>query len=285
MSAAAEPGPVRPAAGTPGPRERRHLPPWAVGLLGAVALVAVWWIGALTVFADVGPGHAQAIPTPWQVVQQWADDGWEFYRRNFQVTLAEAGLGFLWGNGAALVLSALVLVVPRLEGAVTQIAIITYCVPIVAIGILVSIIIPAPEVGHPAGTAVFLAALSCFFTTVVGTLLGLKAADRSSLDVVAVLGGGRLRQLVKVRLVAALPSVLTALQIAVPAAFLGAILGEYLGGVDVGIGPAMTNAQNTLNAARVWGLALASGAVAMIGYLLLGLVARFVTPWTRGRTA
>lgn len=268
-----------------GPRERRRLPSWAVGVLGVVALVVVWWVGAVTVFADVGPGKAQAIPTPLQVVQAWVDDGWSFYWDNFSVTLAEAFAGFLWGNGVALVLSAVVLVVPRLEGAVTQLAIISYCLPIVAIGILVSIVIPAPEPGRPAGTAVFLAALSCFFTTVVGALLGFKAADRSSLDLVAVLGGGRWTQLVKVRLVAALPSILTALQIAVPAAFLGAILGEYLGGVDTGIGPAMTNAQNTLEAARVWGIAIASGLVALAGYLLLGLVARFVTPWTRGRAA
>ncbi|BDZ40971.1 hypothetical protein GCM10025865_02700 [Paraoerskovia sediminicola] len=219
------------------------------------------------------------------MVQGWADDGWDLYARNFAVTLNEAGQGFLWGNALAIALAAFVLVVPRLEGAVMQLAIITYCIPIVAIGPLALIIIGAPETGEPSGTAVFLAALSCFFTSVVGCLLGLKAADAAALDVVAVYGGGRFTQLRKVRLVAALPNVITALQIAVPAAFLGAILGEYVGKVDVGLGPAMVNAQNSLDAARVWGFALASGAVALLGYGFFGLVRRLVTPWSTGAAA
>lgn len=264
---------------------RLRLPSWAVGVLGTLLIVALWWIGALTVFSGVGAGERQAIPTPPQVLEQWAADGWSFYLNNFSVTLAEGAQGFLWGNALALALAALVLVVPRAEGLVTQLATISYCIPIVAIGPLVLIISGAPPSGEPSGTAVFLAALSCFFTTVVGTLLGLKAADRAALDVVAVYGGNALTQLRKVRLIAALPAILTALQIAVPAAFLGAILGEYFGKVDLGIGPAMINAQQSLNAARVWGIALASSAVAIVGFGFFGLVARFVAPWSRGSSA
>jgi ABC-type nitrate/sulfonate/bicarbonate transport system permease component len=178
-----------------------------------------------------------------------------------------------------------VLVVPRTEGLITQLATITYCIPIVAIGPLVLIIAGAPDSGDPSGTAIFLAALSCFFTTLVGTLLGLRAADRAALDVVTVYGGNAFTQLRKVRLIAALPSILTALQIAVPAAFLGAILGEYFGKVDLGIGPAMINAQQSLNAARVWGIALVSGAVAIVGFTFFGLLGRLVTPWSRGRSS
>lgn len=256
--------------------------PWATGLLGAVAIVAVWWILAVTVFAGVGPGAVQAIPSPPQVVQGFTDAGWDFFARNFAVTLTEAGIGYLWGNGIALVLSALVLVVPRLEGVVMQIAIITYCIPIVAIGLLLVVIIPVPQAGQPSGTATFLAALSVFFTTVVGALLGLKAADRTSLDLISVYGGSRFTQLRKVRLIAALPAILNSLQIAVPAAFLGAVLGEFFGKITVGVGPAMIAAQQGLDAPRVWAIALASGAVALAGYALLGLVSRAVAPWSRG---
>lgn len=265
--------------------KRRGLPPWAVGLIGTASLVAVWWFAAAVVYANQGPGQAQPIPTPPQVVEQWAADGLSFYWRNFAVTIEAAGWGYLWGNGIALLFAALVLLVPKLETAVMQLATITYCIPIVAIGPLVRIIIGPPATGERSGTAIFLAALSVFFTTVVGALLGLKAADKSALDVVTVYGGTRLTQLRKVRIIAALPNILAALQIAVPAAFLGAILGEYMGGVDVGIGPAMTSAQSALNAARLWGFALASGAVAMIGYLAVGLVARLVAPWSSGKAA
>ncbi len=271
-----------PAKGAPIQWEDIRLPAWVTGLIGGIAVVILWWFLAATVFSNVGPGGAQAIPTPLQVVQGFAESGWEFYLRHVQVSLLEAGTGYLWGNLIALVLSALVLVVPRLEGVIMQLAIITYCIPIVAIGLLLVVTFPVPKPGDPSGTAVALAGLSVFFTTVVGTLLGLKAADKSSLDLITVYGGSRLTQLRKVRLIAALPAVLNALQIAVPAAFLGAVLGEFFGKVEVGIGPAMIAAQQALNAPVVWGLALASGAVALAGYGLLGLVGRLVAPWSKG---
>ncbi|GMA28475.1 ABC transporter permease [Arenivirga flava] len=268
--------------GAPIQWEDIRLPAWVTGLIGGIAVVLLWWFLATTVFANVGPGGAQAIPTPLQVVQGFVTSGWDFYVRNVQVTVVEAGIGYFWGNLIALLLSALVLVVPRLEGVIMQLAIITYCVPIVAIGLILVVTFPVPEPGASSGTAVTLAGLSVFFTTVVGTLLGLKAADRSSLDLITVYGGSRLTQLRKVRLVAALPAVLNALQIAAPAALLGAVLGEFFGKVEVGIGPAMIAAQQALNAPVVWGLALVSGAVALAGYGLLGLVARLVAPWSKG---
>jgi len=269
---------------TGGARRVGRLPAPVVGVLGVVATVALWWVLALTVFSDVGGRGVQAVPTPPQVIAAMVESGGEFYVRNFSVTLAEAGIGYLWGNGLALAASALVLLVPRLEPVIMQLAILTYCVPIVAIGILLVVIIPLPRAGEPAGNAVFLAALSVFFTTVVGALLGLKAADRSALDVVAVYGGSRLTQLRKVRVIAALPAILNALQIAVPAAFLGAVLGEFFGKVQLGVGPAMIAAQQGLDAPRLWGIALVSGLVALAGYGAIGLVSRAIAPWSRGGT-
>jgi ABC-type nitrate/sulfonate/bicarbonate transport system permease component len=142
----------------------------------------------------------------------------------------------------------------------------------------------AKRAGEPSATAIFLAALAVFFTTVVGAVLGFRAADRSSLDVVRVYGGTRFTQLRKVRLIAALPAILSALQIAVPSAFLGAILGEYMGGIDRGVGITLIKLQGDLDAARVWAVFLLTALIALAGYALLGLVARLVTPWVSGRT-
>ena len=129
------------------------------------------------------------------------------------------------------------LLLPRIETVVVQIAVVSYCLPVVAVGgIAIVVLGGAKRAGDPSATAIFLAALAVFFTTVVGALLGFRAADRSSLDVVRVYGGSRFTQLRKVRLIAATPAILNALQIAVPSAFLGAILGEYMGGTDRGVG-------------------------------------------------
>jgi ABC-type nitrate/sulfonate/bicarbonate transport system permease component len=222
-----------------------------------------------------------AIPTPLAVIQQLFEDGFEFYWRNASVTLTEAAIGFLWGNLLALVFAALALIVPKLENLTTQIAVITYCIPIVAIGPIVRLVVGAPDSGEPAGAAIVLAALSVFFTTMVGALTGVKQTDKRMLDVVTAYGGGAWQRLVKVQLLSALPSIFAAFKIAAPAAFLGAILGEYVGGPDLGFGPAMVNAQQSLEIARVWGVALVSGLIAGAGYALFGQIGKWLTPWAK----
>ena len=262
--------------------KRFTLPPWAIGLIGGAIIITAWWIVAV---ASTPPdGKYAPIPTPPQVILSIATDGFAFFWRNFSVTLVEAGIGFFWGNLIALVLSGVVLVFPRLEGVLSQIAVITYCVPIVAIGLIVITIVGGSKApGEPSATAIFLAGLSVFFTTVVGTLLGLKAADRASLDVVTVYGGSKFTQLRKVCLIAALPNILSALQIAVPAAFLGAILGEYFGKIERGVGPILVAAQVTLNSPRVWGLFLLCALVSIVGYAVVGVLGRLIVPWSAGR--
>jgi ABC-type nitrate/sulfonate/bicarbonate transport system permease component len=259
-----------------------RLPAWLTGVIGGVGLIALWWLIS-AIF--INPSGKQVIPSPPDVIGSFITSGWDFYWRNFSVTLAEAGIGYLWGNGLALLLAFLVLIVPRLEGVAMQLAILTYCVPIVAIGMLAVVLFGAPPVGDPSGTAVFLAGLSVFFTTVVGALLGLKSADKASLDVVTVYGGSKLTQLTKVRLIAALPAILNALQIAVPAAFLGAVLGEFFGKIEAGVGLAMILAQQNSNGPLVWAIALASGAVALAGYALVGQIARAIAPWSKGASS
>ena len=123
-----------------------------------------------------------------------------------------------------------------------------------------------------------------FFTTLVGALVGFKAADKASLDVISVYGGSRWIQLRKVRLIAALPAILSALQVAVPTAFLGAVLGEYMGATDRSVGIMMIRFQGNLDSVHVWAVLILIALVAMVGYAALGLVSRLVTPWMAGGT-
>ncbi|TNM69846.1 ABC transporter permease subunit [Streptomyces sp. NP160] len=247
-------------------------PRWLAGVIGVLGILALWSLLAVTVFADGG-----GVPTPWAVVAKMGADGWSLYGPNSAVTVSSAAQGFLWGNALALVLAGAVLVVPQLDGLATQLGVISYCMPLTAIGPIIQIVFGGRS------TSIFLAAVAVFFTTLIGSLLGLRAADRTSIDLVAAYGGSRLQQLLKVRIVSALPSLLAALMIAAPAAMLGAIIGEYLGGVDSGLGVALTNAQQQFDVPRTWGLAIATGAIAGAGYLVFSLVSRVVTPWSAGQ--
>lgn len=243
-------------------------PRWLGGAAGILALVAGWWLLAVTVFSSNG-----AVPTPYAVVRQMGRDGWSFYSPNAGITLRGAALGFLWGNGLALAIALVVLMIPALEVVATQLAVVSYCMPLTAIGPIIVVIFGGRT------PTVFLAALSVFFTTLVGALLGLRAADRTSLDLVAAYGGGRWQQARRVQVVAALPSIFAALRIAAPAAMLGAIIGEYLGGVDSGLGVVLTTAQQQYEVARTWGLGIVTGMLAGLGYAAIAVIGRLVTPW------
>ncbi len=253
-------------------------PTWLGATVGVAAIIVLWWIASATLFQA-----SQAIPSPPVVFRYFLSASeWATTLSNLRGTLAAAGTGYVWGNAAALVLAMLVLLIPALEQVATQIGIVTYCLPLVAIGPILVIVAGRD---HPQGASVVLAALSVFFTTVVGALLGLRAAPATSLDVIKAYGGSKFTALTKVQLIAALPNLFAALKIAAPAAFLGAVLAEYLGsGGDQSLGRALIAAQSTADGPRLWYLALVSGGVAGAAYALIGLVARLVTPWSSGDT-
>jgi ABC-type nitrate/sulfonate/bicarbonate transport system permease component len=234
-------------------------------------VVAVWWL--LAVSGTAGG----TIPTPIAVASGMARDGLALYGPNFVVTSEGALQGFLWGNGFAIALAILVVLIPPIESLATQLAILSYCTPLLALGPIILVVF-----GGRAPT-IFLAAMYCFFTTMVGTLAGLRSADKASLDLVEAYGGGRWQKFTKVRLFSAAPNTFAALKIAAPSAVLGAILGEYLGGVDSGIGVALTAAQTSYNVPRTWGLAIAAAAMAGVGYAIVAVMARIATPWSARR--
>jgi ABC-type nitrate/sulfonate/bicarbonate transport system permease component len=149
--------------------------------------------------------------------------------------------------------------------------------PVIAIGPILQIVLngTAPKIA--------LAAMSVLFTTLIGTMTGLRSADRTALELVRAYGGGSWKQLTKIRIRAALPSMFAALSIAAPAAVLGAVVGEYLG-ADEGLGLGIMNSENVLDTSRVWALAVVITALAGAGYLVVHLVGRLLTPWApRGR--
>ncbi len=274
------PTPTQPAASRRRLMDRVDaMPAWLGGVIGVVSIIVVWWIASLTLFQA-----SHAIPTPPSVVALFFDgDSWVSLWTNISGTLAAAGTGYLWGNALAIALAVVVLLLPAVEELVNQVAIVSYCIPTVAVG---PIIIIVAGRSSPNAASVALAALGVFFTTVVGSLLGLRAAPRTALDVVKAYGGSNWTALRKVQIVAALPSLLSALKLAAPGAFLGAVLAEYLGsGGESTLGKALIAAQFASDAPRLWYLALVSGLVAGTAFFLVGVIGRLVTPWASGSTA
>jgi ABC-type nitrate/sulfonate/bicarbonate transport system permease component len=237
-----------------------------------ILLVLGGWIFAATVW-----GLHKGIPQPWSVVSQLVED-WHFYPRNIGTTFSEAWRGYVIGNALAIVIGMVFVLVPLFEKALMQIAVATYCLPIVAVGPILQASLKgnAPKVA--------LVALSVFFTTLIGVLVGLRSADRHSLELVKAYGGSRFTQLTKVRIRSALPSMFAGLQIAAPAAILGAIIGEFFGG-ERGLGIFMIASLQANKVSRTWGIGFLATALAGIGFFLTTLTARYCTRWAPGRSA
>jgi sulfonate transport system permease protein len=260
---------VAPAERAAAPPSRRPGPVVDLGAAaraaGGLALVVVLWeLLARTVFDGT---NVIAPPTG---ILGAIGDHWALYQRAARTTLWEAARGFVWGNLAALALASLVAIAPLTERVVLRVALAVFCLPLVAMGPLLRVVY-----GTGDGPQVTLAALAVFYTTLVPVIVGLRAVPRTWLDLVASYGRGRLRALVTVRARACLPYLFAGLQVAAPAAFLGALVGEFTG-AERGLGLLTINSMRALRTNELWAVATISALISMAGYLLVGLLARRV---------
>lgn len=238
-----------------------------LGLGGTLLVLLTWQFVGMTDL--LGP----AIAPPVDIVAGVISDGTAFYGLHVPVTLGSAAVGYLWGNLAAIGCAALVMTVPALEKLVLQIGIASACIPLIAIAPILAACF------NGAVTSAIMAAVSVYFTTLVGTINGLRQADPISEDLVRAYGGGKVLVLRKVQFLSALPDILTALKIAVPAAILGTIIGEFMG-QELGLGAALVVAQQSSDVVRTWGITLVSSTLAGSAFLLVAAVQRLATPWS-----
>ena len=152
-------------------------------------------------------------------------------------------------------LAALVAVVPATERVVLRVALVVFCLPLVAMGPLLRVVY-----GTGDGPQVTLAALAVFYTTLVPVLVGLRAVPQAWSDLVASYGRGRLTTLTTVRARACVPYLFAGLQVAAPAAFLGALVGEFTG-AERGVGLLTINSMRALRTDELWAVATISALV------------------------
>jgi len=231
--------------------------PWA----GVILLLLGWELAARLLvgsFVLVGPVD----------VLGYLAREWGLMSRALGVTLANAAAGYVIGNLAAVLLAGVALAWPRSERVVTGLALLVFCLPLVATGPILRVFF-----GPGAGPQVVLAALAVYYTTLIPLLVGLRAAPDSWFDLVRSYGRGRFAALVHVRTMAALPYLFAGLQIAAPAAFLGAMVGEFTG-AERGMGVLTVRAIRALDVEMTWALATVATFVAIAAYLAVGALAR-----------
>lgn len=192
--------------------------------------------------------------------------------RALMATLESAAIGYILGNLVAIFLACLAVTVPKLETPISFIALLVFCLPLVATGPILRVIY-----GPGIGPQVMLAALAVYYTTYVPLLVGLRAAPSNWFDLIESYGHGAWHKLIYVRFWAAIPYLVAGLQIAAPAAFLGAMVGEFTG-AQRGMGVLSIQAMRSLDVDATWALATIASAVAIAAYLLVGWLGNVLWP-------
>lgn len=232
---------------------------------GVVAAIVLWELMARAMagtFLLAGPVDVAVY------ISQNAELMW----RALTATLWSAALGFLIGNFAAILLAALAVMLPRLEAPISAIALLIFCLPLVATGPILRVLF-----GPGIGPQVTLAALAVYYTTFVPLLVGLRAAPSGWFDMVTSYGRGRWAKLIHVRAFASIPYLIAGLQIAAPAAVLGAMIGEFTG-AERGLGLLAIVAMRSLDVDATWALATIASSVAITVYLTVGWAGRVLWP-------
>ena len=244
-------------------RRRRQLLP----LAGGAALLFVWW--ALVAIFRVRPFIA---PSP-EVVAITVYQKFGMLMANLGPTAMEALCGFLLGNTAAIAIATLFVHRKNIEQAFFPIAVLLHSIPVVANAPILVLLL-----GNGLAPKVSIAAIICFFPTLVNMVRGLESVGAQPMELMHVLSATRREVFFKLRVPTSLPFLFSALRIAAGTATVGAIVGEWIGS-QVGIGALIIQATYNFNSALLYATVLCGSCFSVAFFQAIRLIERLVVRW------
>jgi len=253
-------------------RQRRLL--WRKRLLPLVALVgivAAWWL-AVTL-GDIKPFIA---PSPVAVAATLAAR-FDVLMSNLAPTAIEALLGFLLGNFAAIAIATAFVLRRTIEEAFFPIAVMINTIPVVAKAPILVLLL-----GNGMEPKIAIAALVCFFPTLVNMTRGLRDVGQEQLDLMHVLSASPREVFFKLRVQNSLPYLFAALKIAASTAVIGAIVGEWIGS-NVGIGALIIQATYNFDSALLYATITVGSTFSALFFAAISIAERRIIKWNTGR--
>jgi NitT/TauT family transport system permease protein len=234
-------------------------------LFGAASLLLAWQflLPALGVPAYI-------VPTPTAILSIFGKNG-ALLLSNLWPTVVEALAGFVIGNLAAVAL-AIVFVHSRfLQAAYFPVVLFFNTIPVLALAPIIILIF-----GLGMTPKIVIAAVICFFPTLVNMIRGLNSASANEHELFRVLSATRWEVLWRLRFPRALPMLFSSLRIASATAVIGAIVGEWIGS-DKGLGALIIQATFNYQSDRLYAaIALSSGLSILLFLVVVALERRFV---------
>jgi NitT/TauT family transport system permease protein len=215
---------------------RKRYLAWRSRLLPVAALVVfllVWW-QAVERF-DIKPFIA---PSPVAVAHVLVDR-FGMLMDNLLPTAIEAICGFLLGNFAAISLATVFVWRKTAEEALFPIAVMVNTIPVVAKAPILVLLL-----GNGIEPKIAIAAIICFFPTLVNMTRGLRDVRSEQIELMRILSATPREVFFRIRVPNALPALFSSLKIAASTAVIGAIIAEWIG-TTKGIGALIV--QSTYN--------------------------------------
>jgi NitT/TauT family transport system permease protein len=236
----------------------RRLPPAIV----AVALIALWYLLASTVYA----GKAYLVPGPFDVLKAVSENFAPTLAATF-VTLKEAAFGYIAAIVLGVVSAAILSQSRLLERSLYPYAVLLQTVPVVAVAPLIVL-----WFGYNDLSVVIISLIISIFPIINNTLLGLRSTSRNLVDLFAMHHCGRLAVLTKLLLPSALPQVMAGLRISAGLSVIGAIIGEFIigsGNSHGGLGVQIIFAQGRMYTALLFGEIICA---TLLGFVFFSIV-------------
>lgn len=242
--------------------KRRLLP-----LVGAASLLFAWW--ALVAFFEVKPFIAPAPLVVAATIWLKAD----VLLANLRPTMIEALSGFLLGNLAAVAMATVFVHRKSLEMAFFPIVVLINSIPVVAKAPILVLLL-----GNGLAPKIAIAAVICFFPTLVNMVRGLEAVSPQALELMHVLSAGKWEVFTRLRLPTSIPYLFSALKIAASTATVGAIVGEWIGSQE-GIGALIIQATYNFDSALLYATVFCGSAFSVAFFLVIRALERMCVRW------
>jgi len=244
-------------------RWRKRLLP----LAAVLALLLIWW-QSIEIFG-IRPFIA---PSP-VAVGEVLVSRFDMLMENLLPTSIEAVLGFLLGNFAGIAIATAFVYSRTMEEAFFPIAVMINTIPVVAKAPILVLLM-----GNGMEPKITIAALICFFPTLVNMVRGLEAVNPQSMELMRVLSASKSEVYFKLRLYNSLPYLFSALKIATSTSVIGAVVGEWIGSTR-GIGALIIQATYSFDSALLYSAVIMSSLLAGAFFLLITLIERTVVKW------
>ena len=242
---------------------------WSWPLLGGASVIAAWF--AVVAVFRVPPFIA---PGPVEVLAVIVENRW-LLLKNLAPTLQEALAGFVLGNGLGIVTAAVFVHNHTLQRMYFPIATLFNTVPIIAISPILILIF-----GLGLTSKVIVAAIICFFPTLVNMIRGFESVSASEMELMRVLSASRREIFLKLRVPRSLPFLFSALRITSASCVIGAIVAEWIGSTH-GIGAVIIQATFNYRSGLLYAAIIVSSSLAILLFGLVVAAERRVVRWPR----